>query len=336
MSMFGEPQWLSPNEICYEHPAFILRRFSAPGAQETPILVLPPQAGHSSHIVDYGPGQSFVAIACASGLPVYVVEWKSCTTDRCDETILDLVIQVSQAMIAIGQPVHLVGLCQAGWLATIYTTYFPLGVVSLSIGAAPVDFQAGGGRIQEIVHTTHQRVFENFVKMGGGLMDGKWIVCGFKLMHPYERYIGDYLTYWGDYGDSTKRERFQRFHRWYDHTQCIAGAWYLECVDKLFRRNQLVRGVFELAGQRVDLRNIRCPINLVAGDNDDITLVPQTMNLKYHVSPESAISEHIVKDCGHIGCFVGKRALSEAWGPIFARLSKSVDSNPKYIVSPRA
>lgn len=53
-----KPVWTTNNEIVLEHPAFLLRCFrKGPGS---PTLVVPPQAGHSSHIADYDVNQSLV------------------------------------------------------------------------------------------------------------------------------------------------------------------------------------------------------------------------------------------------------------------------------------
>ena len=53
------PDWSSPNEIVFETPIARLRDFSPERpATVVPTLVLPPQAGHDSCIVDFSPEQS--------------------------------------------------------------------------------------------------------------------------------------------------------------------------------------------------------------------------------------------------------------------------------------
>ena len=45
-----------------------------------PTLVLPPQAGHSSHVVDFAPGQSQLAVLLDAGLTqLYAMEWRAAT-----------------------------------------------------------------------------------------------------------------------------------------------------------------------------------------------------------------------------------------------------------------
>src|SRR5689334_12173664 len=54
------PSWSSEHRIVFEAPEARLRDFSTttPGSEVVPTLVLPPQAGHDSCIVDFSPEQS--------------------------------------------------------------------------------------------------------------------------------------------------------------------------------------------------------------------------------------------------------------------------------------
>ena len=53
------PRWSSAHEIVFEAPVARLRDFStSPKSRVLPTLVLPPQAGHDSCIVDYSLEQS--------------------------------------------------------------------------------------------------------------------------------------------------------------------------------------------------------------------------------------------------------------------------------------
>src|SRR5664280_300448 len=58
ISEHGPPTWATPNRVVGEWPVARLRDFSAPQAPNdiVPSLILPPQAGHDSCIVDYAPG----------------------------------------------------------------------------------------------------------------------------------------------------------------------------------------------------------------------------------------------------------------------------------------
>ena len=78
--------------------------------------------------------------------------------------------------------------------------------------------------------------------------------------------------------------RHRAFEDWFKHTQDIPGAFYLWIVEHLFRDNALIRGELTVGGERVDLRRIRCPVNLLAGATDHITPPPQVFALAGAVS----------------------------------------------------
>ena len=78
--------------------------------------------------------------------------------------------------------------------------------------------------------------------------------------------------------------RHRAFEDWFKHTQDIPGAFYLWIVEHLFRDNALIRGKLTVGGERVDLRRIRCPVNLLAGATDHITPAPQVFALAGAVS----------------------------------------------------
>ena len=143
------PEWATPNTIVLSRPAFNLRFFQA--GHHT-LLILPPQAGHSSCIADYKDGMSLVQHYCSKGYTVFAVEWKSCCCSRANESIEDLISQVKEAIHYIGIEVHLVGLCQSGWLAAMFTSRYPEMVDSLTVGGSPIDFAAGDGYIKKLVH----------------------------------------------------------------------------------------------------------------------------------------------------------------------------------------
>src|SRR5579875_947036 len=63
------PSWTTPHEIVFETPIARLRDFSTGGLRGlVPTLVLPPQAGHDSCIVDYSADQSQMGAIRDAGL----------------------------------------------------------------------------------------------------------------------------------------------------------------------------------------------------------------------------------------------------------------------------
>lgn len=312
---YEKPGWPTENRVEVYNKAFRLRRFSHRGRSGTPILVLGPQAGHTTSIVDYAvPGQSLVELCRDhTDRPIYAVEWRSATPDRRHETIDDLIKQTDACVDHIGGKAHLLGLCQAGWQSAIYAALHPEKVASLVLGGSPIDFAAGGGKIRKTVNTLPLSFYFMMVMMGHGIMRGQWILAGFKNMNAFDRYINDYINLFLNIEDPGTVERSRRFRRWYEFTQGLPGGWYLQAVKQLFKENRLIRGKLKILGRRVDLSAVKCPVVLIAGEKDDITPPPQLLNMADHVSGE--VREMTIPKCGHIGLFIKKEALREYWRP---------------------
>jgi len=310
----SKPEWMSANQVVYEDTAVILRRFDKDRLGES-ILIVPPQAGHHSSIADYGPGCSLVQ-ACLENTdkPVYAIEWKPSTPARSNESIDDLVKQLMVCVKKIRGRVVLAGLCQGGWLSTIYAALFEDEVAALVLAAAPIDFTAGGGKLQDLVQQLPMEYYRGLVLCGMGNMSGDLMLMGWKLMNPYDRFVGDLVNLWVNVRDERYLERTRKFQEWYEHTQDISGRWYLEAVEALFKENRLIKGRLKVLGEYVDLSRITCPLALLAGERDDITLPPQVHNLALYAStPKEQVFRAVIPQAGHISVFMGRRALQHEW-----------------------
>jgi poly(3-hydroxyalkanoate) synthetase len=116
------PSWSTPHEIVVEEPLARLRDFSSSSPRGVvPTLVLPPQAGHDSCIVDFSPEQSQMGAILAAGLErALSLDWVGATRQTANASVEDYLDVVDRAVTHCGGRVNLIGDCQGGWLATIY------------------------------------------------------------------------------------------------------------------------------------------------------------------------------------------------------------------------
>jgi poly(3-hydroxyalkanoate) synthetase len=317
------PGWSSPNEVVFESPVARLRDFSLGGRSRVlPTLVLPPQAGHDSCIVDYSPEQSQMRTILAADLEhAYALDWIGATARTKDATIDDYIDVIDRAVEHIGDPVNLIGDCQGGWLATVYAAKRPELINTLTIAGAPVDFHAG----EPVIHAALKRLapggnlafYRGLVAAGGGMLRGENMLAGFIAIKP-DNEIARQLQLLANLDDPAYRERYRELEDWFKHTQAIAGAINLRIVEHLFRDNELIAGKLEVGGEYVDLGRIACPLNLLAGAADHITPPDQVFALAdYATTPD----EHIVRETtagGHLGLFMGHEALRNHWPPLLA------------------
>jgi poly(3-hydroxyalkanoate) synthetase len=318
------PRWASPHEIVRRTPLTRLRDFTPPGAADVvPTLVLPPQAGHDSCIVDYSATQSQIQTIGAAGLErLFSLDWVGVTDETKDATMGDYLAEVHAAVEHAGHggPVNLVGDCQGGWLATIYAALHPERVNTLTIAGAPIDFHAGNALIHESVEAlSDERLsfFRNLVAHGNGVLKGEYLLGGFIVIKP-ENEVGKQVQLLAHVRDPDHVERYRDFEDWFKHTQDIAGPFYLWLVEHLFRDNELIRGELSVDDRPVDLARIACPVNLLAGATDHITPPAQVFALADAVStPAARITRHTTSG-GHLGLFMGTEALREHWPAVMA------------------
>ncbi len=312
------PGWSTEHEIVKVWPQARLLSFSV-GKTSVPTLFLPPQAGHSSTIVDYSAQQSQVLTAHAAGLDdVYCLDWQPATRATANSTIEDYVAIIEESVALLGGRVNLIGDCQGGWLAAIYAALRPETVHSLSVGGAPIDFHAGDSAIKHWMARTSRMgemtPYRAMVAMGRGKHRGKSQVAGFKMLEPAGE-IGRLMDLWANIDNPAHVARFTEFTNWFEWTQDVPGTFYLWIVKQLFVKNRLIEGQLRVGGERVDLGRITAPLFLLAGSQDHITPASQVWALGHHVStPAEQIHEELV-DAGHLGLFMGRASLENHWLP---------------------
>jgi poly(3-hydroxybutyrate) depolymerase len=333
MTACRRPDWASPNEVVLSTPLARLRDFTpARATRVSPTLVLPPQAGHDSCIVDYSAEQSQMAAILNAGLaPALTLDWIGASSQTKDAGVEDYLATVEAAVEHIGEPVNLIGDCQGGWLAMIFAALHPERVNTLTIAGAPIDFHAG----EPVIHRWVQALtpggsmafYRSLVGAGGGVLPGEAMLAGFIAINP-QREVGKQLHLLVNLHDPEHVERYRAFEDWYRHTQAIPGAFYLWIVENLFLHNRLIAGELEIGGEAVDLARIEMPLNLLAGATDHITPPEQVYATAEAVStPRQRIGRSLTSG-GHLGLFMGHEALREHWPAILERVLRASSGAP--------
>lgn len=307
------PQLALPNHVRLELRSMKLCDYGKPGSG-LPTLVDAPYAGHTAMIADYQKGQSLIGTLLANGIAhVALTDWRPATEDMKDFDIDNYLAEMVVAIDDLGGRVNLVGLCQGGWVSAMIAARFPQKVNSLVLAGAPIDTSAGDGPIKRMVRASPMSFYEELVALGGGLMQGKFMLQGWKTMHPLRNYFEEHIDLYEHIEDPQYIAKEEAFARWYENPIDLPGRWYLQVISQLFKENRLAKGEFVGLGRRLDLRDITCPTYLLAGEADDITTPEQVLDAaKYLGTPKERIVQQTVPG-GHIGLFMGSRTLAEQW-----------------------
>jgi poly(3-hydroxyalkanoate) synthetase len=237
------PHWHLPNDVVLRTPFANLRDFTDPAdaaRDVVPTLVLPPQAGHSSTVVDFGPAQSQLGAIRSAGLVrLYALEWLGATAATTEITITDYLEVIDRSILLMGGRANLIGDCQGGWLAAIYATLHPDRVHTLTLAGAPIDFHAG----ESVIATSTRALTSSFglapyralVAAGGGNMPGRAVLGNFIAIQPQTE-LSRQLRLLEHIDDHAHVERYRVFEDWFKHTQDIPGAFYLWLVEHTSRR----------------------------------------------------------------------------------------------------
>ena len=187
---------------------------------------------------------------------------------------------------------------------------------SWSSRGAPIDIAAGNSNLSELAHKTPIGIFRQLVDLGRGCILGQHALQFWAPNFPEREAIRELLQS----PDATGSEAFgrleARFRDWYASTLDLPGAYYLQVVEHLFKENRLATGRFVALGRRVDLFELRCPLFLLAAQDDDVVAPEQIFATEHLVGCEPRALERAVARGGHLGLFMGRETLAHTWPDI--------------------
>ena len=302
--------WTTPNRVALQLPSMRLVDFSR-SAEGRPLLVCAPYALHHSLIADFAPGHSLVEVLRNAGVTrLYLTDWRSATSEMryfsIDSYLADLNVAVDQ----IGPPVDLAGLCQGGWLSLLYAARFPGKVRRLVLAGSPVDISVPS-QIAKMVVSLPQPGFEALVRQGDGIISGANMLQLWSMpltLQDAEAALQRDLT-----GSEAGRALRDRFERWNRETLDLPGTYYLQVTDWIFRQNRIAHGDFTALGRAVDPAEVKVPVFLLAADNDIVVPRDQALATTRLLGTPPAWQERATEPCGHLGLFMGCKALNNSW-----------------------
>jgi poly(3-hydroxybutyrate) depolymerase len=310
------PQWATPHRLALKLQTVHVRDF-ATSSTGPPCLVCTPFALHSSALSDLATGHSLVvALRNAGATNLFVTDWQSASSEMRFLGIDDYLAALNVVVDGIGAPLDLVGLCQGGWMALLYAARFPGKVRKLVLAAAPVDTKAAPSVLSTLADRTAMEIFREVVRLGDGLVLGNKML---KLWGPgatEAEEIRQLLDSEEAPGSQAFGHLETAFREWYAWTVDLPGRYFLETVEKLYKRNEIAAGTFEALGQPIDLKRMKAPLFLLAARDDELVTPPQLFAVERLVGTSPRHVRKVTADCRHLGLFMGKRLLREVWPQI--------------------
>ena len=152
-----------------------------------------------------------------------------------DDYLADLNVLVDH----IGAPVDLIGLCQGGWMALTYAARFPAKVRKLVLAGAPIDIAAAPSALSDLAGTSPLAVFDELVRIGDGIVPGRKVLKFWGVDTVAAEDLRQVLQTDELPGSADFARLEAEFRQWYAWTTDLPGAYFLEVVEKLYKRNEL-------------------------------------------------------------------------------------------------
>ncbi|MGY3409878.1 poly(3-hydroxyalkanoate) synthetase [Bradyrhizobium sp. GM5.1] len=155
-------------------------------------------------------------------------------------------------------------------------------------------------------------VYDQLVARGGGNVSGEEMLRLWSKA-PSRDDIATALQ--SDLSGEDGAALLARFERWNAEPLNLPGTYYLEIVNWIFRENRIARGQFTALGRGIDLKDVKAPVFLLAGLDDDVVPAAQALATAGLLGTPPAFIAAASQPSNHLGLFMGARTHAHAWAP---------------------
>lgn len=310
-------------QVVDANPFCSLLRFTKPDAGYQPrVLLVAPMSGH------FGTLLRETVRTMVREHDLYFLDWHNARDIPLSAGrfgLDDYVLQVRQAIVRLGGPLHVMAVCQPAVpvlaaVSLLAQEGHDAQPKSMTLMAGPIDTRVNRTEVNEFAEAWPMEMFERALvttvprrHMGAGrrVYPGFLQVSAFMGMN-LNRHVRAHARLWGSVldGDATAVGQTRRFYDEYFAVSDLDADYYLETVQRVFQDHELARDLFEVLGVPVEPSAIeRTALLTVEGENDDICSVGQTESAHRLCSslPDSMRAHHVQPGVGHYGVFSGSR-----------------------------
>lgn len=306
----------TPAQVVYREDKLNLLRYDSDVEKhfKTPLIVVFALINRP-YILDLKTGKSVVAHFLNRGFDTYNIDWGVPTYADRHLGLEDYVLRymdhcVDQVRERTGSDrVNILGYCMGGSMSAMYTALRPQKVKNFIALAAPFDWSS---RDSLLTVWTDEKYFDiDQVLDVYGNAPPEWLQQTFLMLKPVQNLMEKYIGFFENMDDDKYLEDFFAMETWLNDNIPVAGEVFRQFVKLCFQRNLPMQGKLEIGGERVDFKNIVCPLLNLVAQNDH--LVPPSQSLPLNTVVGSKDRKSITLPAGHIGLAVGGRAHRELW-----------------------
>ena len=297
----------SPGQVVFENALFQLIQYTptAPKVHAVPLLMVPPCI-NKFYILDLQPENSLVRYAVEQGNNVFLVSWRnpdeslaSTTWDDYIDTGAIKAIEVTRA-ISGSEKVNAFGFCVGGTIiSTALSVLAARGeqpAASLTLLTTLLDFESTG--VLEVFIDENQVRMREQALAKGGLMPGRDLASTFSALRPNDL-VWNYVQ--SNYLKGKEPPPFDLLY-WNSDSTNLPGPMFCWYLRNTYLENSLKQaGKLTVAGEKVDLGSINCPVFVYGSKEDHIvpwTAAYASMNILNPNNPKA--NRFVLGASGHI------------------------------------
>ncbi len=310
-------------EVVDSKPFCDLMHFKRVGHKdEHKVLLVAPLSGHHATLV------KGTVEALLPDHEVYVTDWLDAreVPRGVGKFTFDVyVTYLIEFLEFLGDRTHVIAICQPAVQALIATAVMAernhkCVPKSLTLMAGPIDTSKNPTRVNEFAGRHPMGWFRNFAIMkvphgypgaGREVYPGFMQLGGFISMNA-QTHAKKYLNFFQNllFGEQEDADRFRGFYDEYMAVLDMPAEFYLETIQRVFKRNEIARGAIKYKGEPVRFEAIDSTALLtVEGADDDIVGIGQTGAAQDICSniPKDMRRHHVQEGAGHYGIFSGSK-----------------------------
>ncbi|MFI5221432.1 MAG: class III poly(R)-hydroxyalkanoic acid synthase subunit PhaC [Bacteroidia bacterium] len=301
----------TPKDMVWQNDLVKLYHYKRETPAKCKIPVLVSFAIMNRHdVLDLQPDRSLMKKLLDEGLDIYIMDWGYPKMQHRYLTMEDYILGFMNDAVDFirkstkNDKIHMMGICQSGTFSAIYAALFPNKFKTLATYVAPFDFS---GNECMLFRWTKDIDVDSMVDTLG-IIPAQMLNNGFNMLKPSMEYQ-KYLALPDIMQDEAKLGNFLRMEKWKADCPDLPGELFRKYIKDLWQGNKLIKGEFELGGQKVDLKNITIPFLNIYATEDNI--IPNSSTTPINEVIGSKDKEHYAFHGGHIGVFVGSKSQKE-------------------------
>jgi polyhydroxyalkanoate synthase len=296
----------TPSKVVYRSDLIEILQYLPQTEQvhEVPLLCSPPWI-NKYYVMDLAPGRSFIEWAVQHGRTVFAISYRNPDSSMANIRMDDYLINGPRAALDVvceitGAPkVDLVGLCLGGAMTMMTACYLDeLGddrLNTVTLLNTMIDFTDPGilGRFtdEESVKRIERKMARH------GYLAGEEMAGTFDMLRPNDLIFNYVVSNWL----MGKQPPAFDILAWNADSTRMPAAMHSFYLRSCYLKNQFARGELELAGQRLDLKDVDQDLYIVAAINDHIVPWTSSYATIQHVSGNARF---VLSSGGHIAGIV--------------------------------